>query len=284
MNERPVAGFLSNSSTDQTNLLRIAHDLHENILPYFGHVRLNRVSQSGMFDALGSESEPGNLPPGTADRLQSIVRQMCTLAVQLRLPGSETITLPDAPAADRPIVRGNVLTPAQARRLLQLARASPNPQLKFVVALLMLTGVKQAELLNARWSEIDFRTSAWHVPASKGGEARSLSIDPSTIALLRALPRWGGCPFIIANPQTKKAHRSFARSWDSARVKAGLPYMEIHELTFFDLAGLFTSDELLEAVNVTLQARPFPRRTATSEHKTDSSAGAYGPQVITRAA
>lgn len=275
--------FLSKSTSDQGSFARISQDLNEHILPNFGHVRLNRLAQSGMLAALDPEAGFKGLPPGTSDRLQSTVRQMCALAVQLRLPGSETITLPSATGSGKHVVRGAVLSPAQAKRLLQVAHASPNPQLKFVVALLMLTGVKQTELLNAHWSQIDFETSTWHVPASKAGEARNLSMSSSTIALLRALPRWGGCSFIIANPHTGRSYRSFARSWDSARIKAGLPHMEINDLSFFDLAGLLSSEELLDAVIVPVQAKN-PQRSAASEDTTAHPKGVGDNRPLTRAA
>mgnify|MGYP003391771654 CR=1 FL=1 len=48
--------------------------------------------------------------------------------------------------------------------------------------------------------------------------------------VLAQLPRWEGCPYVVPNPKTRKPYVSFFIAWDSARKKAGLPDVRIHDL------------------------------------------------------
>jgi hypothetical protein len=122
------------------------------------------------------------------------------------------------------------LSPAEVERLLTVVKASHNRQLRFIVPMLMLTGVRQRELLEAHWSDFDLENAVWHVPGARAGEARDIPLVPAALDLLGQLPRWDGCPYVIANPKTRKPFRSLHGSWDAARNKAGLRHVEIDEL------------------------------------------------------
>jgi integrase len=61
-----------------------------------------------------------------------------------------------------------------------------------------LTGQREREVADMRWSEVDFDKRLWTVPASrmKGGRAHEVPLSPAAIELLRALPRFtGACIF-----------------------------------------------------------------------------------------
>ena len=50
------------------------------------------------------------------------------------------------------------------------------------------------------------------------------------MAVLRDLPQLPGCTYPFANPATRKPYASLFRSWNTARQKAGLPDVRIHDL------------------------------------------------------
>jgi len=49
----------------------------------------------------------------------------------------------------------SALGQAEAERLLEAARSGYNRQLRFILSLLMLTGARPGEILNARWDQLD---------------------------------------------------------------------------------------------------------------------------------
>lgn len=65
---------------------------------------------------------------------------------------------------------------------------------------------EEARLL--RWDEIDFtnRTIVLAAHRTKGRRARIVYLTTRAVALLKALPKVPGCPFVFANPETKLAY------------------------------------------------------------------------------
>ncbi len=123
-------------------------------------------------------------------------------------------------------------------RLVEAARSSANPQLRNVVELLIHTGVRQRELMEARWEHVDLDGGVWHVPDAASRKPRTVRLTAPATALIRALPRFEGCPHLIVNPGTRQPYRSFASSWDTARRKAKLPAVELDELRHGSAAAI----------------------------------------------
>ncbi len=136
-----------------------------------------------------------------------------------------------APSRDlheRPLTKNEIV------RLETAVEASANPQLKYIVALLILTRVRQRDLLEARWDQFNLDTGIWIIPSAKSGQERRVELSREAIQVVRELPRWDDCPYLLANPATRKPYRSFLTSWDTARIKADLADVEIDDLRFCD--------------------------------------------------
>jgi integrase len=124
------------------------------------------------------------------------------------------------------------LTSDEIDRLEKAVEASANPQLKFIVALLILTRVRQRDLLEACWDHFDLDSGVWVIPSAKAGKERRVELSKEAIDVINNLPRWDNCPYLLANPATKKPYRSFLTSWDTAKIKADLADVEIDDLRF----------------------------------------------------
>ena len=120
--------------------------------------------------------------------------------------------------------------PEEIERLKNAVKASHNPSLKYIIALVVLTGERLQDLLTARWDDIDLETCQLTIPASGSAKPRQIRLSPAAVAIINQLPRWDDCPYAIANPRTKKPYHSFFGSWDAARKKAGLADISIHDL------------------------------------------------------
>lgn len=122
------------------------------------------------------------------------------------------------------------ITSEELARLKGAVEASHNPSLKYIIALVALTGARLQDLLAARWDDMDLAGHLWTIPSSNSGNANRVSLSEATVEVLRQLPRWDGCSYVIANPRTRKPYHSFFGSWDAARNKAGLGNISIHDL------------------------------------------------------
>jgi diguanylate cyclase (GGDEF)-like protein len=138
------------------------------------------------------------------------------------------------------------LTRVEALALIEAASASQNRQLRYIVALIMLTGIRPSELFRAQWSDIQIEAGVWHIPISRAGYARDIALTAVGTALLQLLPRWEQSNHVIVNPVTKKPYRSLTRSWEAVRAKAGLAYVELADLCYVQLQSQEDARRLLE--------------------------------------
>ncbi len=115
-------------------------------------------------------------------------------------------------------------------RLKAAVESSHNSQLKYIIALVVLTGIRLHELMAAQWDDIDQLTRLWTVHASGNTPLRQIPLTASVMDVLKQLPRFEDCAAVIVNPRTRKPYNSFYGSWDAARKKAGLDHLSIHEL------------------------------------------------------
>jgi integrase len=63
--------------------------------------------------------------------------------------------------------------------------------------LLLLTGLRRGELLNAKWSDIDWKQRTLSVPKTKNGEALLAPLSHAAISRLKVVPQLQGNPYII---------------------------------------------------------------------------------------
>lgn len=131
------------------------------------------------------------------------------------------------------------LTSEQAKTLLLACEASVNPQLKNLVALLMMTGSRLNELLQSKIEHVDLERKQWLIPISKTGKHRYVPLSAAAIAIIEKLPKFENCPWLIPNPKTLQPFVSIKHSWQTARKAAGLDGLRIHDLrhTFASMAA-----------------------------------------------
>ena len=67
------------------------------------------------------------------------------------------------------------------------------------IRLLLFTGARRQEILNLRWSEVDFDRGALHLPDSKTGR-KTILLNAPALSVLASLPRVGDNLFVIAAP------------------------------------------------------------------------------------
>ena len=73
-----------------------------------------------------------------------------------------------------------------------------NPYPSAAIQLLLLTGCRKSEILNLRWTDVDFDNSFLRLKDSKTG-AKVVYLNNESLAVLQSLPRLSKNPFVIAD-------------------------------------------------------------------------------------
>jgi integrase len=211
-----------NTSSDRSHL-----KLH--LLPKIGSLPLSQISQQHVLECHDDLLAKG-YAKATANRSMVLIKIVFNLAKKMQTPGADTNPANGIKFADPQNARERFLTKEETQRLLQAIEQSENLQLKFVIPLLLLTGARKREILDAKWDEINLEKRFLRVPLSKSGKPRFIPLSQSVLSILESLPRWDDCPYVIPNPKTKKPFSSLYVSWNGARRRAGLPDVRMHDL------------------------------------------------------
>lgn len=239
--------------------------LRNHILPKFGRMRLDELTQEDVTAWLKSKVKVEGYKPATVNRLQTIISYMYKLARRWDMPGSERNPLKGVPLYDPNNGRERFLTPDETARLKAAVEESDNTQLKYIVALLLLTGCRKRELLDARWEHFDLPRRTWRIPMTKAGKARSVPLSSEALAVIAQIPRFNDCPYLLPNPKTGEPFDNIYNSWHTARTRAGLADVRVHDLRHSAASNMVNAGQSLYVVGKVL-GHAQPKTTERYAH------------------
>jgi integrase len=136
------------------------------------------------------------------------------------LEKAETIGLPYAVDETKPKAKH---APKPESRLRTL-----DPYAVAAIRLLILTGARLHEILDARWEFINFEKGLLDLPDSKTGK-KSIHLNAAALQVLADLPR-GGNPHIIAGANDGAPRADLNKPWNALKKAAGLEGLRLHDL------------------------------------------------------
>jgi integrase len=88
----------------------------------------------------------------------------------------------------------------------------------------ILTAARTSEAIEATWAEIDSEARIWTVPARrmKSGRAHRVPLSEACLAILDALPRVEGCPYLFPSPKPGRPLSNMAMAELLKNMRPGL--------------------------------------------------------------
>lgn len=202
--------------------------LRNHILPRFGLMHMSDIEKREVVTLINELAE--NYKPGTINRVVILLRYMFNLAIKWEIKG-----VTRNPTSDIPLLKENnqnerFLSALDAKALLRAINYSRNIMLKHIVPMLILTGARKREVLDAKWEDFDVDRHIWRIPNTKSGSARIVPLSDTARDLVTRLSQSKCCDYVFANPNTRKPYISFYYSWHTARKDAGLADLRVHDL------------------------------------------------------
>ena len=145
--------------------------------------------------------------------------------------GAALITAEQDGLPPAPVLRRKPKSPEMAKHRPKSAD-TPIPANPFAVAairFLLFTGWREREALTLRWSDVDMARGAATLPDTKTGKSQR-PIGAPAVALLTALPRFDGSPYVFPGARSGQPLREIKRVWTAARHAAGLDDVRLHDL------------------------------------------------------
>jgi integrase len=202
--------------------------IRNHILPHFGKLIMSDLEKRDVVEFINGQLTTHK--PGSINRVVILLRYMYNLAIKWEIVG-----VTRNPTAGIPLLKENnqverFLSSLEAKALLRSIKHSRNKMLQYIIPMLILTGARKREVLDATWEDVDLDRALWRIPNTKAGKARVVPLSDTALKLLTALRAKKRCAYIFANPNTLKPYRSFYYSWHTARRDAGLDDVRVHDL------------------------------------------------------
>ena len=101
-----------------------------------------------------------------------------------------------------------------------------------LIRFLLLTGQREHEAANARWSEFDLDAALWTIPSErmKGDRAHVVPLGPDALALFKALPRFKGGSHVFTTTAGEKPVNGFSKAKARLDRLSGVTGWRFHDL------------------------------------------------------
>jgi integrase len=221
--------------------------LKNHLLPRFGTRYLDAITRQDIVK-MHADRKASGAAPGSANRLLIMMRYIFNLTLKWEVPGIKVNPCKGIPLMEENNKMERYLSVDEAERLYGAVCKSENTMLKYIVPMLILTGARKREVLDARWEDFDLGRRAWRIPISKSGKARHVPLSDGALSLLAAMPRNMDCKWAFANPETGKPYVSIFCAWNTARKSVRLSDVRMHDLRHSFASLLINSGRTLYEV------------------------------------
>ena len=233
--------YLPNSKiTHKTSKAREG-SYRNHIMPTFGKEAVSQLT-SYKIRLWKNSLLSKNLSPATINKLMIILGQLVDIAYELNIEGVPERRKLGLKSLEVIPCHDLFLRNDQLAKLRAECAKSSNANLPTIIDLLVLTGARKREILDATWNNIDFGLRLLTVPYSKNGKPRHITLCERALDILSQLKARGSNSFyVIPNPVSGEPYRCFFHAWNKARIAAGLPYLRVHDLRHSFASALVNS-------------------------------------------
>ena len=235
----------------------------QRLSPTFGARRLDGIRRGEVENWLHDLAAQG-LCPATCNRILAVFKSVCSLAMLHGVLPAGQSPCADVPPFKIHVQRERYLAPDEAQRLMRELERSARPEAA-AIRLLLLTGARKSEILKARWENVRLDLRLLTVPLSKSGKPRHLPLSDAAVAVIRALPRGPGCPWLFPGHAPGKPLSDVYLFWDGLRRGLGLADVRIHDLRHTFASFLVNAGHSLYEVQKLL-GHSDPRTTMRYAH------------------
>lgn len=201
--------------------------LRKHIEPIWGKRYLDQITKADVIALMAKHRTTH--APGSCNRLLILLRYVFSCAIKWEIPTINKNPTAGIPLMKEDNVKERYLSTEEAQRLYEVLTRSDNVMLQYIIPMLILTGARKREVLDARWEDFDYERRLWRIHTTKLGRPRFVPMSDGVINLLESVPRHD-CEWAFPNPKTLKPYVSIFYAWDTARREAGLDDVRIHDL------------------------------------------------------
>jgi integrase len=248
----PHARATKRSADDDDARLRI------HLLPAFGDKPMNEITSQGLQQY--HDRKKYQLSPASANRHLALIKRIYNVAIMWgRVEKNPARGIRMHQENNQ---RHRYLSGDELKRFIAAASAEANRTAADALCLLLATGTRREEALQAKWQDIDLEQQRWFLPKTKSGKSRFVLLNEMAMHILRSRIRTDS-PFVFPGRHDRmkplnNPHKAFRRILAHAKIAD----LRVHDLrhTFASLAinqgaSLYEVQHLLGHANSTTTTR-----------------------------
>lgn len=216
--------------------LQIRKQIDRDIIPLLGKMELNSIQPMDITNALDSIVSRG--APVHANRVLSSLKQAFNYALSrgaMQTNPANNIRARDIGGLEKPRERHLNLEEIKTIWLyLDSLACQMSLQTKAAIKIIILTGVRTAEIRLATWDEFNFDNALWTIPPenTKGGSAVKIHLSAPVLMILRELKDASTTKYVMPGmaPNKPLDENALPRAIRRSHERIGIPAWTAHDL------------------------------------------------------
>ncbi len=98
--------------------------------------------------------------------------------------------------------------------------------MKQLVVFIYETGCRPSEAMRLKWEHVDLDAQVAIFNLSKAGDNALVALTSRAVETMQEVPRLGQYPYVFWNPKTGTRYRQINQTFNRARRKAGLDWLQ----------------------------------------------------------
>lgn len=183
-----------------------------------------------------------------SNRILSLLQKMFNLAIQWEWRTDNPVS---GVQKHKEHKRTRWLQEEELKRLTEVLDDYPNQAMSNIIRLLLLTGARKHEILEATWDQFDLEKGVWTkiAHATKQRKMEHCPLSPTTLKILRAMQSTKtDSPYLFPGRVQGQPLKEIKKGWATIRDKAGLKDFRIHDLRHTYASHLVSSGLSLSIV------------------------------------
>src|SRR5262245_32355666 len=199
----------------------------QHIIPAWGNRKADSITRA---DVAALHTKIGQHAPYEANRIVALLSKMFELARRWGFVPENAVNPARGIDKFKEQKRDRWVTQEELPRLAAAITQEPSLYVRAAIWLYLLTGVRKTELLKARWEDVDFARGELRLSETKAGRIHYVPLSPPALALLCALPREEGNPYLLPGAKTGRHLVNIEKPWRRVRKSAGVEDVRLHDL------------------------------------------------------
>jgi len=198
------------------------------ILPELGMLKVGDVTHADV-EALHRKITIDRGTPIRANRTIEVLRHAFNLAIRWKWRLDNPSTGIRRNQEER---RTRYLSQAELARLAKALAEHPEETSANAIRLLMLTGARRGEVLNAMWNMFDLSTGVWTKPSAhtKQRKVHRVPLSAPALQLLTEIKRTSSSDYVFPGKSLDRPLTDIKKTWTSICNNAGIKDARVHDL------------------------------------------------------